>query len=144
MNDLQNPLFLHPSEGPGSLDIQVKLIRDKNFRSWKIVVEIGLAKRRKLGFVQGTVTKSSDDPIKAKMWDTCNSMVIAWLTNLVSDPIAKSILFLDSAREIWLQLEKRFSLSYGLRKYQINKEVYSIRQNHASINDYYTNLRCLW
>jgi len=71
-------------------------------------------------------------------------MVIAWLTNSVSDPIAESILFLNSTREIWLQLEKRFSLSNGSTKYQINKEVYSMKQNHASINDYYTNLRCLW
>ena len=43
MNDLQNPLFLHPSEGSNSLAIQEKLIEAKNFRSWKRVVEIGLA-----------------------------------------------------------------------------------------------------
>ena len=112
-------------------------------------MEIGLATKRKLGFVQGIVTRPVDDPVKAEMWDTGNSMVIAWLTNLVSDSIAKSILFLDSTREIWMQLEKRFSLTNGgsiksTRKYQINKEVYSLKQNHTSVNDYYTALRCLW
>jgi len=33
LSDLQNPLFLHPSEGPGSLATQEKLIGAKNYRS---------------------------------------------------------------------------------------------------------------
>jgi len=78
------------------------------------------------------------------MWDTSNSMVIAWLTNSMTDSTAKSMLFLNSARDIWIQLERRFALSNGSRKYQINKEIYSLRQNRTPVNDYYTTLRCLW
>jgi len=40
-------------------------------------VEIGLATKRKLEFVQGIVTQPTDDLIKPEMWDTCNSMIIA-------------------------------------------------------------------
>ena len=68
-------------------------------------MEIGLATKRKLGFIQGTVLRPTDDPSKAEMWDTYNSMIMAWITNSVSDSIGKSILFLNSARENWLQLE---------------------------------------
>ncbi|KAJ8423247.1 hypothetical protein Cgig2_011624 [Carnegiea gigantea] len=82
MNDLQNLLFLHPSKGPGSLAIQEKLIAARNYRSWRRAVEIGLATERKLGFVQGTVTRSSDDPVKAKVWDTCNSILFQFLNGL--------------------------------------------------------------
>jgi len=89
--------------------------------------EIGLTTKRKLGFVQGTVTRPSEDPIKAEMWDTCNSILIVWLTNSISDSIPKCIFFLNSAREMWMQLEKRFSLHNGSRKYHINKEVYSLK-----------------
>jgi len=39
--------------------------------------------------------------VKAKMWDTCNSMVITWLTNFMANSIAKSVLFLNSDRDIW-------------------------------------------
>ncbi|KAJ8429166.1 hypothetical protein Cgig2_010116 [Carnegiea gigantea] len=61
MNDLQNPLFLHPYEGPGSIAIQEKLSGAQNCRSWRRAVEIGLTTKRKLGIIQGIVTKSSDD-----------------------------------------------------------------------------------
>ncbi|KAJ8430478.1 hypothetical protein Cgig2_003060 [Carnegiea gigantea] len=144
LSDLQNPLFLCPSKGPRSLAIQEKLIGAKNYRSWRRNVEIGLATKRKLGFVQGTVTRPTDDLIKAKMWDACNSMIIAWLMNSISESIGKSILFLNSAGQIRLQLEQRFALSNGSRKYKLNKDIYEVKQNHASISDYYTKLKCLW
>ena len=51
---------------------------------------------------------------------------------------------LHSAIEIWLQLDQRFSLSNGLRKYKINKEVYEVKQNRSSMSEYYTRLKCLW
>lgn len=59
----QNPLFLHPSVGPGSLPIQEKLIGAQNYRSWCRVIEIGLSTKRKLGFIRGTVLKPVDDPL---------------------------------------------------------------------------------
>ena len=144
LSDLHNPLFLHPSKGPGSLSIQEKLVGAHNYRSWRRSMEIALATKRKLGLVQGTVPRPHDDQVESEMWDTCNCMIIAWIQNSVSESIGKSILFLDSAREIWLQLEQRLSLSNGSRKYRLNKEIYEVKQNHGPVNEYYTKLRCLW
>uniref|UniRef100_A0A7C8ZXR5 Retrotransposon gag domain-containing protein n=1 Tax=Opuntia streptacantha TaxID=393608 RepID=A0A7C8ZXR5_OPUST len=64
--------------------------------------------------------------------------------NSVSEAISRSVLYVESAREIWLQLEKRFRLSNGSRKYRLNKDVYSIKQNGSSVSDYYTRIKGIW
>ncbi|KAJ8421138.1 hypothetical protein Cgig2_022640 [Carnegiea gigantea] len=115
MTDLQNSLLL----------------------SWRRAIEIGLATKRKLGFFKELLP---DDPVKADMLDTYNGMVIVWLTNSMTDSIMKSMMFLNSALNIWIQLERRFSLSNGSRKYQINKEIYPLKQNHSLVTDYYATL----
>ncbi|GJX52971.1 retrovirus-related pol polyprotein from transposon TNT 1-94 [Tanacetum coccineum] len=42
----QNPLYLHPSDGPSSLTFQEKLTGDQNYRAWKRALEIGLSTKR--------------------------------------------------------------------------------------------------
>ena len=76
-------------------------------------MEINLSTKRKLAFVQGSITKSVDDPQKVDRWETCNNLVIAWLINNVSDSIARSILYVKTTVEIWTQLEKRFTIANG-------------------------------
>jgi len=89
--ELQNPLFVHPSEGLGSLDLKIKLIGSSNYRSWRRAMEIALSTKRKLSFVHGTLVRPTDDQIKGDQWDACNNLVIAWIMNSVSDSIAESI-----------------------------------------------------
>lgn len=74
--ELQNPLFVHPSDGPGSVDTKIKLIGLSNSWSWKWVMEITLTTKRKLPFIYGTITRPEDDLMKGQ-WDACNNLVIA-------------------------------------------------------------------
>ena len=53
-------------------------------------------------------------------------------------------MFVGTAYEIWQQLEKRFALSNGSRKYKLNRETYDIVQQGESISDYYTRMKCVW
>ncbi|GKE03337.1 cysteine-rich receptor-like protein kinase 8, partial [Tanacetum coccineum] len=53
-------------------------------------------------------------------------------------------MFIGTAREIWQQLEKRFSLSDGSRKYKLNKDTYEINQSGSSVGEYYTRMKCVW
>ncbi|XP_071737238.1 uncharacterized protein [Rutidosis leptorrhynchoides] len=140
----QNPLFLHPSDGPGSLSIQEKLTGAQNYRSWRQSMEIALSTKRKIGFVIGTIVRVDKDPIKAEMWDTCNNMVISWIMNSVSESIVKSIMFVGTASEIWTQLEKRFALSNGSQKYKLHKDTYANEQLGNPVSDYYTRFKCIW
>ncbi|KAJ8439782.1 hypothetical protein Cgig2_029042 [Carnegiea gigantea] len=62
--DLQNPLFIHPSDGPNTIDLSEKLTGSSNYRSRRRSMEINLSTKRKLAFVQGNIIKSVHDPQK--------------------------------------------------------------------------------
>ena len=85
-----------------------------------------------------------DDPIKLDQWDAYNNLVIAWIMNNVSDAISKSILFVPLAAEVWSQLEKRFAVRGGSRKYQLNCDLFNLEQDGGSIRDNYTELKGMW
>ncbi|XP_074323959.1 uncharacterized protein LOC141660878 [Apium graveolens] len=107
-------------------------------------MEIHLAFKRKLGFVDGSVKKSTTDEKYAAQWETCNNMVISWLHNNITDTIKRSILFINLASEVEKQLEKRFMLTNGSRKYKLSKDLFSLKQKELSIDDYYTTMSGLW
>lgn len=107
--DMQNPLFLHPSDGPLSISV-AKLQGAGDYRSWRRTFEIQISSKRKLGFLNGTVKRSTTDEAQGLQWDTFNDLVIAWIHGNVSDNIKRSILFINSAHEIWKQLENFYSV----------------------------------
>ncbi|CAO2837894.1 unnamed protein product [Amaranthus hypochondriacus] len=90
--DSSSPLYLHPSDGSHSIVVE-KLSGADNYRAWRRSLEICLASKRKLGFVYGTTLKDSSNLTKQEAWDTCNSMVISWLLNNISESIKKSVMF---------------------------------------------------
>jgi len=71
--ELQNQLFIHPSDGPNSISVPKKLVGAKNYRSWPRSMEIHLSTKRKLVFAQGPLTRPTYDPLKAGVH------VITWL-----------------------------------------------------------------
>jgi len=107
-------------------------------------MEIALATTRKLLFVHKMIPKLVDDLMKGEQWKACNNLVIAWIMNSISDSIADSILYIEPASKIWRHLERRFVASNGSRKYKLNKDVYNLRQNSASINEYYARMKGIW
>lgn len=42
------------------------------------------------------------------------------------------------------QLEERFALTNGSRKYKLNKNLYETKQEEKPISEYYTQMRVLW
>ena len=107
-------------------------------------MKINLSMKHKLVFVQDAITRSTGDPLKGDQWDACNNLVITWLMNNVTYTIARSILFIKTVVEIWLQLEKWFVIANGSRKYHLIKETYFLKQDRQSISDYYAKMKLIW
>ncbi|GJR70301.1 cysteamine dioxygenase [Tanacetum coccineum] len=118
-------------------------------------MEIGLSTKRKLGFVKiqrpvalpitlDNVVSRTTNAANIEMWDTCNNLVISWIISFVCESIAKSVMFIGTASDIWSQLETRFSLSNGSRKYKLSKDTFGISQQGSYVSEYYTKMKCVW
>ncbi|CAO2813648.1 unnamed protein product [Amaranthus hypochondriacus] len=138
-----SPLYLHPSDGSTTVSVE-KLQGVTDYRGWRRSMEIALSAKRKLGSVTGAVKKEENDEARAEMWNTCNDMVIAWILGSVSESIKKSVMYFTSACEIWKHLERRYLITNGARKFQQNKNVYDVKQNNMSVNEYYTYMQGMW
>ncbi|KAJ8440270.1 hypothetical protein Cgig2_001605 [Carnegiea gigantea] len=130
-SELQNPLFIHPSDGPNSISVPEKLIGAKNYRSWRTTMEIHLSTKRKLVLVQGTLARATDDPVKEDRWDSCNNLVISWVMNSVKYRLNKDVYSIRQNRGsvsdyymrikgIWAELDSMMDLSKVL---VANKEI---------------------
>lgn len=58
--------------------------------------------------------------------------------------VKKYVLYLNTSNAIWVQLKARFQVAHGARKYKLSRELYDMKQNGATMNEYYTNMKALW
>lgn len=73
----------------------------------------------------------------------CNNMVTSWILNSVSVDIHNSIMYIQSAREIWLDLEVRFAQSNVPKLFHLRKEITHRTQEAMTVSAYFTKFRTL-
>ncbi|XP_074306337.1 uncharacterized protein LOC141641579 [Silene latifolia] len=115
-----------------------------NYPMWKRQMELALSAKRKLGYVDGSLSKPHKDEAKIEAWEAGNSLVISWIMQSVSERIKLVIMYTQSVAEIWETLRRRYTVANGSRKYKLNKDTYDISQNNRPIEEYYTELQIVW
>ncbi|KAL0009567.1 hypothetical protein SO802_011069 [Lithocarpus litseifolius] len=146
LDDPSNPLYLHHEESPGAMLVYQPLVGE-NYPTWARSMQMALIAKNKLGFIDGTLTLSSPmvkTPSTIQAWIRCNKMVASWILNSVSQEIATSIIYRDTALEIWNNLKERLSQRNGPRIFQLQKDIVGITQGQSSITSYFTQLKVLW
>lgn len=98
----------------------------------------------KLGFITGAVSAPPIEHPDYEAWDRCNCMVKSWILRAISESIAESILYIDSAKEIWDDLHNRFSRLDPHRIFDLHDEINNLKQGSFSVMEYYTKCRSLW
>lgn len=71
-------------------------------------------------------------------------MVISQILNALSSEIVGSIVYMNSASEMWLELIERFGKLNGPQLFQIQKELSQISQGSSNIITYYTKIKGFW
>ncbi|KAK9065740.1 hypothetical protein SSX86_015141 [Deinandra increscens subsp. villosa] len=138
--DSSDPLYLHPSDHPGLLLVS-KAFDGTGFASWKRSMTIALSAKNKLGFVNGDVASSSANN---ELWKRCNAMVISWILNVLSKEIGESVLYTQTAKNLWKELDDRYGQSNGIKFYQLQKELCEITQGNTDIATYFTKMKTIW
>ncbi|GAB4834877.1 hypothetical protein Ancab_039981 [Ancistrocladus abbreviatus] len=139
--DLHNPFFIHPSDLTGQPLIPFKLEGSSNYRKWRRAVEKAFSSKLKLGFLRGTQQRTEEN---IDLWNRCNDLSISWLLGVINPDIYDSVFEIDTAWEIWKELEECYALHTGPSKYQVLKDIHSIQQGGMSVSDYYTKMKSLW
>ena len=122
-----SPYYLSSGDNLGVFLIVRHLI-EENYSTWSRAIFIALDAKSKLGFIDGSIPKplSVDHPYYIA-WYKCNSTALAWLFNSVSRDLQPSIVYFKTTREVWLDLQHRFSQGNGPRISELRREVFSLR-----------------
>lgn len=140
--DCNHPYYLHPSDSPG-MQITTVVLNENNYNQRQRSMQIALSSKLKLGFVDGSYTKPAASTQLLVYWLRCNNMVTSWLLNSVSVDIRNSIVYLQSAREIWTDLEIRYAQSNVPKLFHLRKEISHLAQGSMSISAYFMKFRAV-
>ena len=133
---MDDPLFLHHAENPSLVLVTQPLIGGENYATGARAVRKALLTKNKLGFIDGTLTLSSSlvsTPSNVQAWIRCDNMVGTWLTNSVSPKLQASIIYEDTALEIWNDLKNRFAQTNGPRVFNLQKDIAELHQGEMSL-----------
>ena len=137
-----DPLYIHSSDNPG-----IPLVSNpwgKNFDNWKRSIIIALFAKHKLALVDGKCPHPGSASHLLTLWERNNAMVLSWLLNSLNGSIWNSVLYFETARELWLDLEERFGQSNKASLFQVQKDVSCLSQGDLHIATYYTRAKQPW
>ncbi|XP_058734143.1 uncharacterized protein LOC131605858 [Vicia villosa] len=104
-----------------------------------------LGAKLKFEFLDGTIPMSVDsfDPLH-RAWNRCNMLIHSWIMNSVDPSIAQSIVFMENAADVWLDLKERFSQGDLVRISELQQEIYSLKQDSRTVTEFFSELKILW
>ncbi|XP_010495389.1 PREDICTED: uncharacterized protein LOC104772479 [Camelina sativa] len=145
LNDqtLISPYFLHASYHTGHVQTPI-LLNGSNYERWAKLMTISLRTKRKLGFINGTLLRSTTDTKEAERWDMVNSMIIGWIYSSIEPHLRSSISVVSDASVMWAALKGRFSTSDDTRVHQLRAELAACRQEGQTVEEYFGKLKVYW
>ncbi|XP_038994727.1 uncharacterized protein LOC120118847 [Hibiscus syriacus] len=142
--DFTHPLYLHPSDSPGTVLVSHQLTGIENYNLRSHSIRIALLAKNKLGFVDSDCTRGDFGELLQSLWDRCNALVLSWILNTVSVDLSAGLVFASTAAHVWNDLKERFSKVDGSRIFFLHREIALFTQGDSSVSAYYSHLKLLW
>lgn len=141
--DPSSVYYIYPSDNTGMKLVSTQF-NGSNYANWKRSMIIGFTAKNKMTFLDGTLAKPLSTADAYKSWCRSNSIVIGWIITALDASIAASILYVENARDIWLELEERFGHVSSAQLYALQQEISESSQENLPIAEYYTQLKKAW
>ena len=139
-----NPFFLLANENPGLMLTSQPLTSPKNYMSWARSVFLALSSRNKFGFMDGSITEPDSSSSLYYSWSRCNTAMLSWLTNSLSLDLKANVMYINNARDLWIDLKDRLSHGNTTRLFELRKEISHLAQGSLSVSSYFTKFKTLW
>ncbi|XP_008457013.1 uncharacterized protein LOC103496792 [Cucumis melo] len=136
-----SPYILNHSD-TSNLILVTELVTDNNYVIWSRSMVLAVSIQNKLGFIDVLITKPAGELLPLWIWN--NNVVIAWILNSTSKGILSSILFTQSARATWIDLQDCFQKRNGPRIFQLKCGLSTLKQDQESVTMYFANIKSLW
>ncbi|EOY21969.1 Integrase, catalytic region, putative [Theobroma cacao] len=143
IGDPQFPYFLHHTNHPGSVIINPKLTTT-NYVTWSRSFLLALSIRNKKGFINGTISKPQPTDPLYPSWIRCNNLIVAWLLDSITPPIASTIFYMDSVVDIWNTLKQSFAQPDDSRVCNLQYTLGNVTQGTRSVDSYFIELKGIW
>ncbi|KAJ0947540.1 putative transcription factor interactor and regulator CCHC(Zn) family [Helianthus annuus] len=139
-----NPLYLHASDSTHLTIVNIKLKGTENYTVWANAMLLALRVKNKLGFVDGSIDKPVDDEVLAAQWERCNSVVLTWILNSVSEELYLGQVYSKLASEVWKDLKETYDNIDGSVVFNLYQKINGFNQNGLSVSEYYHKLNIMW
>ena len=77
--------------------------------TWARFVFLALSLRNKFGFVNGSFSEPDSTSPLFNSWNRCNTTILSWLTNSLNLDLKASVIYINSAKDLWIDLKNRLS-----------------------------------
>ncbi|WVY98655.1 hypothetical protein V8G54_030806 [Vigna mungo] len=142
MTEANSYLYLHPSENP-AIALVSPVLDDANYHSWSRSMLTALSAKNKIEFVLDNLRPPATDKPEHAAWIRGNNMVVSWLVHSVSTNIRQSIIWMNKASEIWVDLKNKFSQGSLSRISSLQHDIATLHQGDLTTSEYFTKLRIL-
>ena len=133
-----SPYFIPPSD---VVLVSQPLIGPENYLSWSRAVFLSLSGRNKFGFLDGSIPTPDLSPPLYNVWHRANTTILSWMVNSLSKDLATSVMYIHTARDLWIDMRDRFSQPNVLRFFEIQKEISKLSQGSLSVSSYFTKFK---
>lgn len=141
-----SPYHISSGDSPAMAIVSAQdIFKGDNFVAWSKSVFQGLNVKNKVGFIDGSIhVPSPTDFLMYTAWSRANSLVLCWIKNSIQSDIKQSILYINDARELWVEMHTRYARSSGPRVFHLVQSLSSIKKGGQTITEYYNAFKAIW